>query len=125
MATITVAITIVSPVKNQRCQPPAFARKLKAAPVLCMRTMLKKGVTSRTSPGVKAALTHALVARSRTTTAALTASQRVQAGRASGMPPLLARALEIRHAARADRRVPLVASDIGAVVPASFALGVG
>ena len=32
-------------VKNQRCQPPAPARKEKAAPLLCTRTTLKKLVT--------------------------------------------------------------------------------
>jgi len=40
----SVAATPI-PVKNQRCQPPALARKEKAAPVLCARTMLKKLVT--------------------------------------------------------------------------------
>ncbi len=33
------------PVNSQRCQPDAAARKEKAAPVLCTRTMLKKGAT--------------------------------------------------------------------------------
>jgi len=37
-------------VKNQRCQPPAPARKEKAAPVLCTRTMLKKLVMVVLSP---------------------------------------------------------------------------
>src|SRR5450432_2357402 len=116
MTRIAAEMTIVIPVKNQRCQPPAWARKLKAAPVLCMRTMLKKGVTSRTSPSVKAALTHALVARSRTITAALTASQRAQLFGASRMATHLAGPLEVRDAARADRRVPRVRADVGAVV---------
>ncbi|EKD99156.1 MAG: hypothetical protein ACD_23C00101G0002 [uncultured bacterium] len=37
-------------VKNQRCQPPALARKENAAPLLCTRTILKKEVTLVLSP---------------------------------------------------------------------------
>ena len=40
----TVAPTPM-PTNSQRCQPPWSARKEKAAPVLCARTMLKKLVT--------------------------------------------------------------------------------
>ena len=32
--------------KNQRCQPPASARKLKAAPVLCINVQLNIGITA-------------------------------------------------------------------------------
>ena len=39
-------------VKNQRCQPPAPARKEKAAPSLCQRTTLKKLVTKVLSPSL-------------------------------------------------------------------------
>src|SRR5258708_14469165 len=124
MNTITAEMTMLISVKNQRCQPPAPARKLNAAPALYMRTMLKKGVTSRVSPAVNAALTHALVARSSTSTAAVTASQRVQLFGASCMAPHLSRAFEVRDAARADRGMAPLDADAGAVVPAALALGV-
>jgi hypothetical protein len=44
------AAAMPSAVKNQRCQPPADARKENAAPVLCTRTRLKKDVTTVLSP---------------------------------------------------------------------------
>ena len=40
--TMNTAAATPMPVKNQRCQPEAAARKENAAPVLCARTMLKK-----------------------------------------------------------------------------------
>src|SRR5437868_10752877 len=96
-------IATVIAVKNQRCQPEAPARKLKAAPVLWTSTRLKKGSTGWTSPYWNAAVTHALVARSRTITATESASQRAQrAPAASGMPPVLARTLEVLRATPAD-----------------------
>src|SRR5260221_5551921 len=119
-------IAIVMAVKNQRCQPPAPARKLNAAPALCIRTRLKNGVTSSTSPGAKAPLTQALVARSAMTIARLTTSHRIQrAPPASGMLARLARPFEVRHAPRADRRVLRVRTNVGAVVPAALAFFVG
>ena len=42
--------TVPIPVNNQRCHPPAFERKEKAAPVLWARTMLKKFVMVVASP---------------------------------------------------------------------------
>ena len=45
----SVAITPM-PTNSQRCQPPCSARKEKAAPVLCARTMLKKPVMGVQSP---------------------------------------------------------------------------
>src|ERR1700682_3505645 len=118
--------TTLTTVKNQRCHPPAPARKLNAAPVLCIRTMLKKGVTTSTSPGAKAPLTHALVARSAPATAALTASQRVQRrARALGMPPRLARPIEVGYATPADGGTARIEAHVGTVMPATLALGVG
>src|SRR6185312_6011138 len=101
--TIAAEIATAIAVKNQRCQPPAPARKLNAAPVLCVRTRLKKPVTSSTSPGENARLTQALVARSAATTAAERANQSVQRGARSGMGAILVTAREVAHAARADR----------------------
>src|SRR5437762_5858542 len=115
---------MVTPVKNQRCQPPAVARKLKAAPRLYMSTRLKKDVTSTVSPSVKARTIHALVAMSSTTTAALTPSQRNQPRRALRMTALLVAPRERRGAARADPGMRAVGSDILAVVPAALALRV-
>src|SRR5260221_7346903 len=118
-------IAIVMAVKNQRCQPPAPARKLNAAPALCIRTRLKNGVTSSTSPGAKAPLTQALVARSAMTIARLTTSHRIQRARpTSGMLARLSRPFEVRHAPRADRCVLRVRADVTAVMPAALALGV-
>ena len=45
---ITVAM-MPTAMKNQRCQPPASARKLNAAPVLCTRTSEKNGSTGMAS----------------------------------------------------------------------------
>src|SRR4051812_18229918 len=118
-------IAIVMAVKNQRCQPEAPARKLKAAPVLCTSTRLKNGSTGRTSPYWNAPLIHALVARSTATTATETRSQRAQ--RASvglRMRALFSRALEVGHAARADRGVPAVGAHVLAPMPAALALRV-
>ena len=50
IATLT---TSASSVKNQRCQPPARARKLNAAPVLCARTMSSTGSTVTDSCSAK------------------------------------------------------------------------
>src|SRR5260221_10596091 len=118
--------TTLTTVKNQRCHPPAPARKLNAAPVLCMRTMLKNGVTTSTSPGAKAPLTHALVARSAATTAALTASQRVQPRALTlGMAPRFARPIEVGYAAGADTGTPRIDAHVVAIMPTALALGVG
>src|SRR5258706_4418194 len=121
ITTRTTEITIATTVKNQRCQPPAPARKLKAAPVLWVRIRLKKGAERTTSPFESAPLTHALVARSSTTTAALTASQRAQPGAPSRMRAPFALALEVLHAAPAKGRVARIRSHVGPVVPAPFA----
>src|ERR1700752_1475274 len=115
---------MVTPVKNQRCQPPAVARKLKAAPRLYMSTRLKKDVTSTDSPSVKARTTHALVAMSSATTPALTPSQRIQRSFTSGMAAGLVAARERRGAARANAGMRAIGSDILAVVPAALALRV-
>ncbi len=48
--TMNTAAATPTAVKNQRCQPPAEARKENAAPVLCTRTTLKKLVTVVLSP---------------------------------------------------------------------------
>src|ERR1700674_3422741 len=118
-------MAIAMAVKNQRCQPPASARKLNAAPELCIRTRLKKGVTSRTSPGAKALSTHALVARSAATTARLAASQRFQPfALASRMLACLARAFEVADAPGANGGVARVGTDVGAPMPAALALTV-
>ena len=37
-------------INRPRCQPAALARKLNAAPLLCVSTRLKKLLTTRTSP---------------------------------------------------------------------------
>src|SRR5258706_1576812 len=110
--------------KNQRCQPPAPARKLNAAPVLYTSTRLKKGVTVNSSPGANARVIHIFVAKSATTMARLKPSQRAQRLPASGMTPLLSRPVEVRRAARANRGMAGDGSDIGAIVPAALALGV-
>src|ERR1700687_858557 len=125
MTSSTIAITTVTMVKNHLCQPSAPARKLKAAPLLWTSTRLKKGVTSRISPGVNARVTHALVARSARSTARLTPSQRSHRP-ADGLSiaALLAFALEVGDAARADRRMGGYRAYIGAVVPAALALRV-
>src|SRR6185503_2724421 len=102
--------------KNQRCQPPAPARKLNAAPVLYTSTRLKKGVTVRISPGANARVIHIFVAKSATTIARLTASQRAQGLAASGIAPLLSGSVEVRRAARADRGMAGHGPDIGAIV---------
>src|ERR1700752_2866546 len=112
-------------VKNQRCQPPATARKLKAAPGLCISTRLRKGRTSRTSPGVNARLTHALVARSAAATAADSRSQRAPPLEDSRMGPRFPRAVEVGDAARADAGMLRIRAHVGAVMPAALALGVG
>src|ERR1700682_6252546 len=102
-------------VKSQRCQPPASARKLNAAPVLCMRTRLKKGVTSRPSPAVKARLTQALVARSAATIAPLNTSQRTHAQALGlGMPPRFARTFEVRYTAPANCPLARIDADVRA-----------
>src|SRR5258705_9320933 len=110
--------------KNQRCQPPAPARKLNAAPVLYTSTRLKKGVTVNSSPGANARVIHIFVAKSATTMARLKPSQRAQRLPASGMTPLLSRPVEVRRAARANRGMAGDGSDIGAIVPAALALPV-
>src|SRR5688572_22550618 len=121
ITTDTIAETVM---KNQRCQPPASARKLKAAPVLYTRTRLKKDVTVITSPGVNARVTHALVARSAATIVALSASQRIQEREGSGMAALFSRPFEVGSAAPADGCVPLHRTHVRTVVPAAFALRV-
>src|SRR5512141_3156040 len=116
---------MVMRVKNQRCHPPAPARKLNAAPGLCASTRLKNGVTSRHSPSRNAELTHHLVARSRAMTATLTPSQRGQPRRAaSRMPAHLARSLEVLNAAPADGRVARVDAHVVAPMPAALAFRV-
>ena len=45
MLTIQAEMASARTVKNQRCQPPASERKLKAAPGLNVSTQLKKGAT--------------------------------------------------------------------------------
>src|SRR5689334_11077314 len=117
-------MAMVIAVKNQRCQPEAPARKLNAAPVLCTSTRLKNGRTLRTSPYWNAELTHALVARSTTITAAETASQRDQRARALGMHALLARAFQVLGAAPAEGRVLRIGAHVLAPVPAALAFRV-
>src|SRR5689334_24296463 len=112
-------MAMVMAVKNQRCQPEAPARKLKAAPVLCTSTRLKNGRMLRTSPYWNAELTHALVARSTTITTAETASQRDQRAPALGMHALLARAVEVLRAAPAQGCVPGIGAHVLAPVPAA------
>src|SRR4051794_25452647 len=112
--------------KNQRCHPPAFARKLNAAPSLYASTRLNHEVSTRTSPGWNACTIHAFVARSSTMTTRLTSSQRGQArSRLSRMAARLAGAVEIRDAATADRGVAGDAAHIRAVMPAALALRPG
>ena len=52
MYTMNTVATTPMPVNSQRCQPDAAARKEKAAPVLCARTMLKKDVMVVESPSL-------------------------------------------------------------------------
>ena len=104
------------PVKNQRCQPDASARKLNAAPVLYASTRLKNGSTTVSSPGRNIARIACLVARSSTITATASHSQR-QRVRSVGALEVgdrliasrecarLAAAEQIRDAARAQRRM--------------------
>src|SRR5690625_1110691 len=54
--------------KNQRCQPPASAKKLKAAPELYAKVILKNGSTSTRSYRCKACSTATLLHWSATTT---------------------------------------------------------
>ena len=50
--TMKMAAATPMPVNTQRCQPPALARKLNAAPVLWARTTLKKLVMYVASPSL-------------------------------------------------------------------------
>src|SRR5262245_10327789 len=111
-------MAMVMTVKNQRCQPEAPARKLKAAPVLCTSTRLKNGRTSRTSPYWNAELTHALVARSSAITATERTSHRAQRPLpALGMHALLARAFQVPRATAADRGVLRVGAHVRTPMP--------
>src|SRR5436190_20485809 len=78
--------------------------------------MLKKPVSSTRSPSEKRASTRALVAWSASTTPSASANQR----HALSMRAPLARAVEVRLAAAAERLVV----HIGAVMPAALALAV-
>ena len=48
---MTIAAPSATAAKNQRCQPSASAKMLKAAPALNVRIRLKKLVNGRSSPG--------------------------------------------------------------------------
>ncbi len=50
--TIPMLTVTASPMKSQRCQPDAEARKLNAAPTLCMRVISSTGssVVNSNSP---------------------------------------------------------------------------
>ena len=126
IATITAETAIVTPTKNQRCQPPAPARKLKAAPGLCTRTRLRNGVTTRTSPARKIdahpRLGGEVGARPRRR------QRQPPRSSARGRPQACLRSspgpsrFDTQRAA--DRRVARVGADVLAVVPAALALGV-
>ena len=61
--------------KNQFCQPEAFARKLNAAPVLCSLTRSKKGMTATRSKSSNFAVISRFVYWSTTITATDSRSQ--------------------------------------------------
>src|SRR5688572_21156163 len=115
---IHIAAAIAMPMKRPRCQPPASASRLKAAPLLYTSSMLKNDVISTTSWSENACVTAYLVSWSTTMT---------QAERPNhlSMRAHLARAEEVRRAASADLRMLGIGSDVRAVVPAALALGEG
>src|SRR5690606_26527178 len=129
-------ISTASTVKNQRCQPPCSARKLKAAPVLNTSTRSKKPVTGIIWPSCSLAITICLVnwsSRATTTARISQGSISEKALResgvglgivivASGMGAGFAFAEQVAHAAPAQRPVFGVATDRLDVVPAALAL---
>src|SRR5690606_40963185 len=69
--TIRPLTSTASRLKNQRCQPPAEDRKLKAAPVLCTRVQFQKpSITGTDRPYSRACMAQYLLAWSASTSTA-------------------------------------------------------
>src|SRR5688500_3885677 len=135
-ATLT---TIARPMKNQRCQPDACARMLKAAPVFSRDTMSRIGSSAMLSCSFTVLITSALVAWSTITTRNDSHSQllppRVGVNQtfAKGLvicspsrkAAHFARTFHIGHATATQLWVARVVSHIFTLVPAAHALGRG
>ena len=127
---IAMLTLTASAMNNQRCQPEAEARKLNAAPTLCMRVMSSTGSTRRE-------LELAVMPRN-VDLAELVGEhdQRRQQQPAPAVPrssclvrslrscemALLAGTFDVDDAARAKFRMPRIAADVAAQMPAAHAL---
>ena len=124
---IASAIAPASTRKNQRCQPPASARSLNAAPVLCRRVRSRNGPTGRISYSSKRPTTYHFVSWSSATT---NAESQTQTSAVVFVNERLRHAKRLvspgpsrfADAAAADLRVLGSCADVGAPVPAAHAL---
>src|SRR5690606_10100494 len=133
--TMTIAATMPSAVKNQRCQPASEARKLKAAPRLYTSVRSKTGNTLSRSPYANAESKYSLVSWSSTISTAARPSQWARRGerpgRAADCPVAgaialclgarFARAEQVGDAAAADLGMVGIAADVQAPMPAALA----